>query len=244
MKLTDNTKVHCFFEQSGAFKKAFRRLGYTALDYDLKNDFAQTDVIIDLFEQIKLAYYNRASIFDNITPEDLIFAFFPCIYFSQYNQLFFRGDSVNFQEIAAPEKIETIIERSRNREIFYEVLLMLCYVCERRNLRLIIENPYSPNHYLINNFPYRPSVIDWDRSKRGDYFKKPTMYIFVNCTAHQGLQSIDRKYTPQRIEYFSGCKTGGTCNVERSMISPEYAENFINDYILGRKTPKTELTLF
>ena len=46
------------------------------------------------------------------------------------------------------------------------------------------------------------------------------------------------------INIISGHKLGGTCNVERSLISPEYAFNFINDYILGKKTERTERTLF
>lgn len=44
-------KVHCFFEQSGTFKNEFKKLGYTAYDYDIQNNFNQTDFIIDLFEE-------------------------------------------------------------------------------------------------------------------------------------------------------------------------------------------------
>lgn len=29
------SKVHCLFEQSGTFKKAFKELGYNAIDYDI-----------------------------------------------------------------------------------------------------------------------------------------------------------------------------------------------------------------
>ena len=31
--------VHCFFEQSGTFKNEFKKLGYSALDYDIQNNF-------------------------------------------------------------------------------------------------------------------------------------------------------------------------------------------------------------
>ena len=44
--------VHCLFEQSGTFKNEFIKLGYKALDYDVQNNFGQTDVIIDLFKEI------------------------------------------------------------------------------------------------------------------------------------------------------------------------------------------------
>ena len=42
-------KVHCFFEQSGTFKNEFIKLGIPAEDYDIQNNFGQTDHKIDLF---------------------------------------------------------------------------------------------------------------------------------------------------------------------------------------------------
>ena len=38
-------KVHCFFEQSGTFKNEFIKLGIHAEDYDIQNNFRQTDSI-------------------------------------------------------------------------------------------------------------------------------------------------------------------------------------------------------
>ena len=75
-------KVHCFFEQSGTFKNEFIKLGIPAEDYDIQNHFGQTDHVIDLFAEIEKAYEGDASVFDNITQDDLIMAFFPCIYFT------------------------------------------------------------------------------------------------------------------------------------------------------------------
>lgn len=46
-------KVHCFFEQSGTFKKEFRKLGYEAYDYDIRNEFNETDFVVDLFSEIR-----------------------------------------------------------------------------------------------------------------------------------------------------------------------------------------------
>ena len=51
-----NGKVHCFFEQSGTFKNEFRKLGYEAFDYDIQNNFGETDHVIDLFAEIENAY--------------------------------------------------------------------------------------------------------------------------------------------------------------------------------------------
>ena len=47
------SKVHCLFEQSGTFKNEFIRLGIPAEDYDILNDFGQTDHVIDLFKEIR-----------------------------------------------------------------------------------------------------------------------------------------------------------------------------------------------
>ncbi len=46
-------KVHCLFEQSGTFKNEFRKLGINAYDYDIQNEFNQTDYVIDLFKEIR-----------------------------------------------------------------------------------------------------------------------------------------------------------------------------------------------
>lgn len=49
-------KVHCFFEQSGTFKNEFRKLGYKAEDYDIQNQFNETDNVVDLFKEIETCY--------------------------------------------------------------------------------------------------------------------------------------------------------------------------------------------
>lgn len=47
---------HCLFEQSGTFKNEFKKLGYEAYDYDILDDFRQTDFKLDLFNEIEKAY--------------------------------------------------------------------------------------------------------------------------------------------------------------------------------------------
>ena len=59
-------KVHCFFEQSGTFKNEFIKLGIPAEDYDIQNNFGQTDHVVDLFKHIEDAYDGKPSLFDNI----------------------------------------------------------------------------------------------------------------------------------------------------------------------------------
>ena len=51
-------KVHCFFEQSGTFKNEFIKLGIPAEDYDIQNNFGETDHVMDLFGEIDRAYEN------------------------------------------------------------------------------------------------------------------------------------------------------------------------------------------
>ena len=48
--------AHCLFEQSGTFKNEFIKLGIPAADYDIQNNFGETDNVIDLFAEIENAY--------------------------------------------------------------------------------------------------------------------------------------------------------------------------------------------
>lgn len=48
--------AHCMFEQSGTFKNEFKRLGICAYDYDILNNFGETDNVIDLYEEIDNAF--------------------------------------------------------------------------------------------------------------------------------------------------------------------------------------------
>lgn len=45
--------AHCLFEQSGTFKNEFKKLGYEAYDYDILNDYGQTDYQVDLYKEIR-----------------------------------------------------------------------------------------------------------------------------------------------------------------------------------------------
>lgn len=54
-------KAHLYFEQSGTWKRAFIENDIEALDYDILNNFNQTDVCIDLFNEIEKAYAGGAA---------------------------------------------------------------------------------------------------------------------------------------------------------------------------------------
>lgn len=52
--------VHCLFEQSGTFKNAFKKYGIKAYDYDILNEFGETDYVTDLFKEIEGGVSRRA----------------------------------------------------------------------------------------------------------------------------------------------------------------------------------------
>ena len=239
-------KIHCFFEQSGTFKKEFKKLGYDVYDYDIQNDFNETDFVIDLFLEIENAYDNKPSIFDNITSDDLIMAFFPCIYFTgSTNPVLFTLGHNNYKNLTLREKLDKIIQRGKDRQYFYEMIQKMVGVCLLRNLRIIIENPWSINgaHYLKDNFFKNPDLIDNNRTLRGDDFVKPTGYWFFNCEPTFGCSfEINKKH--KKIVNTKSSSKGGVCSTERSMINPKYARNFICDFILGKQQKHSLLNLF
>lgn len=49
-------KAHLLFEQSGTFKNEFKKLGIEAYDYDILNQFNETDYVIDLYNEIDKSY--------------------------------------------------------------------------------------------------------------------------------------------------------------------------------------------
>lgn len=236
-------KVHLFFEQSGTFKNEFIKLGIPAEDYDIQNKFGQTDHIIDLFAEIEKAYDGEASIFDNITEDDLIIAFFPCIYFCALSQIAFSFTNRNYRKLTILEKTNKIIERSHNRETFFRLCIKMIGISLDRGLRLILENPWSEQTFLKTNFVAPPTFVDKNRTLRGDYYVKPTAYWFFNCKPTYG-NSIQRNKSYKTILHSKKGKQAGICSEERSLISPDYARNFILDFILGKQQNISQLNLF
>ena len=237
-------KVHCFFEQSGTFKNEFIKLGIPAEDYDIQNNFGETDHVVDLFKEIEDAYDDKPSIFDNISKDDLIMAFFPCIYFCAPSQMNFTWGCINYRKMTYKEKTDAILKRSKDRERFYSLVIKMFSVVAERGIRLIMENPWSENTYLKGNFIIPPALVDNNRMLRGDYRVKPTAYWYVNCEPTSGFsfQNDKEKKTHMKSR---GSKKAGLCSEERSMISPDYARNFICDFVIGKVQDfQQQLSLF
>lgn len=237
-------KVHCFFEQSGTFKNEFIKLGIPAEDYDIQNNFGETDHVIDLFAEIENAYSGGVSVFDSISCDDLIIAFFPCIHFCDAKTLFFKGNHISQKNWSIEKIMEYNIQESKIREYYFSVLMSFFAVVDRKHLRLVVENPWNTSHmtYLQNNF-IEPTIIDNNRMLRGDYFTKPTAYWFVNCEPTYGFTLQKDKQRKVIMKCHGGTKKG-ICSEERSMISPDYARNFICDFIIGKKQKYTQVSLF
>lgn len=194
-------------------------------------------------ERLRKHMRGGASIFDSISYDDLIMAFFPCIYFCENNQLYFTGNHHNLLKMPVKEKSDTIIERSRARQFMYELCLKMFAVCDMKDIRLVVENPYATQHYLVENFPYKASFVDRNRALRGDFFNKPTQYWFVKCEPTNGFSEQPNNETRNISSTKSGTKAG-ICSQDRSMISPDYARNFICDFILGKEQVGTQLSIF
>jgi len=233
-------RVHCLFEQSGTFKNCFRRLGYEAIDYDIANDFGETDRKIDLFSEILRGGYNEPSIFDQIEKDDLILAFFPCIRFEDQVQLWFRGQNYGQKTWNDAQKIEYCMKLSDELNEMYKLVCLLFLICLRRGLQLVMENPYSESHYLRRYFCIPSTLIDMDRRRNGDYFKKPTQYWFVNRKPKNNLlmeaipdNSITGADMIKRMTRKDYQKMGvKNRKVARSMIHPDYADRFIRQYLI------------
>lgn len=99
-------KVHCLFEQSGTFKNEFIKLGINAEDYDIQNEFGETDNVVDLFKEIDAAYEGKKSLFDNICKDDIVIAFFPCTRFEAYNPANFQGKNTGCKNWTDDQKLE------------------------------------------------------------------------------------------------------------------------------------------
>lgn len=228
--------AYCLFEQSGTFKNAFKELGIEAYDYDIRDDFGQTDYKIDLFDEIQKAYEGWESIFDSMRGgDDVIMAFFPCTRFEAKVPLAFRGEMYQQKSWNDLKKLQYSMKMHGELHMLYEKLCELTVVAERKGLRMVIENPVTQPHYLTNFWCIKPALIDKDRTNDGDYYKKPTQYFFIGFKPEFNLVLEPLEVVKTRsIDRVKGTETTSR-QVERSMMHPQYARRFIKKYILPEK---------
>lgn len=213
-------KVTCLFEQSGTFKHAFERAGHSAIDVDICNKFGETDVITNVFD--RLIGHNETSadikFIVDLIHSDLIIAFFPCTWFSNFNTLIWSRKWKNFKYgmFKTEQDITDYINARRekyNRAV--ECLERLIHVCEIFHIPLIIENPVSTE---IIKLLGEPSYTDNNRALHGDDFKKPTAFYCYGCHVND-LDIITGSIHKKVLDENKG--------VNRSLINPVYADNFV-----------------
>lgn len=233
--------AYCLFEQSGTFKNEFRKLGIEAYDYDILNDYGETDYQIDLFAEIEGGYKGEPSIFDKITKDDLILAFFPCTRFEAKIPLMFRGESFQMKNYTDRQKLETSMTLHNELHRNYLLISEMVCICLDKGLKMIIENPYTPPHYLTTYWCLKPKLIDRDRRENGDYMKKPTQFWFINCEPKQNIVFESLDYVEQRkCDYITKKNTGKNRTIARSEIHPQYANRFIRQYVIDSPNEEEE----
>lgn len=228
------------FEQSGTFKNEFKKLGIDAYDLDILNDFKQTDYVIDLFKEIEGGYEGKPSIFDKITEDDLILAFFPCVRFENQIMLGLRGQQYQQREWTYKQKMIYDMKLLSELKTNYDLVNKMFIICIDRNLKLVMENPFSEEHFLRRYWCYPPAIIDRDRRESGDYFAKPTQYWFLNCEPKDNLifepityNHLGKNDAIRLMNKEDYTKTGATSKkVARSMIHPDYANRFIRQHLI------------
>ena len=224
-------------------------MGYEAFDYDILNDFGQTDFVMDLFAEIDKAYNGQESVFDKISTDDVILAFFPCVRFENQIMLSFRGQSKQFKEWSMKQKMLYDMKLIKEVKQNYDVVNMMFIVCIDRGLRLVMENPYSEEHFLRRYWCYPPAIIDKDRREDGDYYAKPTQYWFCNIEPKNNFlpdatqyNHLGEKDAIRRLNASMYAERFGNVSlkVARSMIHPTYANRFIRKYLINCDDPATE----
>ena len=226
-------KYHCFFEQSGTFKNEFKKLGYESYDYDILNDFNETDYQIDLFKEIENAYDNKESIFDKFNKdEDFIIAFFPCVRFEEQILLHFRGEASVQKNYSLDKKLKVALRLHEELHELYSLITKLVLICLERSLKLVIENPYGSQHYLTRYWCIKPALIDKNRHENGDYYSKPTQYFFINCKPQNNILFEPLELVEKRAIIHVKKEDDIDHQKMRSMIHPQYANRFIREFIL------------
>lgn len=180
-----------------------------------------------------------------MTEDDLIIAFFPCTRFENQIAIYFRGESFGQDKWKAEERLEYDLKLHKELALNYEIITKMAIIAYNKNLRLIIENPYSTQHYLNRYWCEKSTIIDNDRTERGDYFIKPTQYWFLNCKPQYNFifEITNCNAVEVKNAFKNQSKVKKAIGIDNqktalSMIHPDYANRFIREFILDERTDK------
>lgn len=173
----------------------------------------------------------------------MIMAFFPCVRFENQIMLWFRGQNKAQKKWTMQKKMKYDMDLLAELKRNYDIVNKLFIICMDKNLRMVMENPYSEEHFLRRYWCYIPSIIDRDRRENGDYFAKPTQYWFVGFQPKNNLvfeavtyNAIDLADAIESISSVHYKHTGAkNLKVARSMIHPQYANRFIRQYLIDER---------
>lgn len=146
-------RAHCLFEQSGTFKNEFKKLGIEAYDYDILNNFGETDYVVDLFQEIEYGYEGKQSIFDNIRKDDITMAFFPCTRFEDQIQMGFRGTLHQLKNWSSVKKIEYSMKLHEELHRLYMLIGKLFIIFLRGGKTVNSGKPIFHNALSCKVFP-------------------------------------------------------------------------------------------
>ena len=206
-------------------------MGIDAIDYDIEDQFGETDVKIDLFHEIEMAYEGHPSIFDHIKEDEMIMSFFPCTYFSGQSEFIINGYSINTKKMDDETKEAYINDRKEKREWMFQLLLKYIHVCNNRNIKMIFENPYTSSYLLKREEIKKPDIVIMNRLIYGDDHVKPTGFWFFNLEPTFMSEYIQLNNAEKKIH--NSLHPGIHRSLYRSMIQQDFAFNFINKYIMG-----------
>ena len=210
------------FEQSGTFKRLLNAAGHEAIDADIDNYFGETDIQTDLFADIMSDRIDY-------TSYDCVFAFFPCTWFSQQNDLLINGTSYSMKSWTDDRKEEYIRQRLSKRHTASVVLQHLVTQCYVNNVPLIVENPASS---YIKTILKKPDIAHM-RSQYGDDFQKITYWFLYHCEHKaENLQKITSSRHSKKHITTHKHHSDKQRKIERSLISPVYAANLLHSIIV------------
>lgn len=172
------------------------------------------------------------NIFDEMSSDDLILAFFPCTRFEAIIPLQFRGEGIQQAKWSDEKKLVYSMRLHDELHQNYKTISKLVLVAINKGLKLVIENPYTQPHYLTEFWCIKPKLIDKDRRLNGDYMTKPTQYFFVNFEPFQNVIFEPIDYVEYRVVNRTKKTNGKDVKTVRSEIHPQYANRFIRKYLI------------
>ena len=193
--------------------------------YYLDSNFVPKDVIDAPLSFAFDDNQTTQTVFDKFKENDIVLAFFPCIRFEAQILLNFRGENSGFKNWSLEKKLNYDLKLHEELNENYSLITKMVLICLRKNIKLMIENPYTEQHYLTRYWCLKPTIIDKDRRKNGDNFMKPTQYFFINFEPYNNF--IFEPLFLVENKNVNDCST-----VERSMINSQYANRFIRTYLI------------